>query len=73
MAKRLKFEYGKRYGNLVAIENTNEDNYINWDILKQQTVVETTDYFVHVRFDKNLFVHMQGKERTASIYVQETE
>ncbi len=45
----------------------------NWDILKQQTVVETTDYFVHVRFDKNLFVHMQGKERTASIYVQETE
>jgi hypothetical protein len=56
-----------------AIENTNEDNYINWDILKQQTVVETTDYFVHVRFDKNLFVHMQGKERTASIYVQETE
>lgn len=56
-----------------AIENTNEDNFINWDILKQQTVVETTEYFVHVRFDKNLFVHMQGKERTASIYVQENE
>ncbi len=56
-----------------AIENPNEDNFINWDILMRQEVVETLDFFVHVRFEKNLFVYMQGKERKASIYVPENE
>ncbi len=56
-----------------AIEHTNEDNFINWDILKRQRVVETTEFFVHVQFEKNLCVYMQGKERTATIFVNETE
>lgn len=56
-----------------AIEHTNEDNFINWDILKRQTIVETTEFFVHVQFEKNLCVYMQGKERTATIFVNETE
>lgn len=56
-----------------AIEHTNEDNFINWDILKQQTVVEKTEFFVHVQFKKNLCVYMQGKERTATIFVNESE
>ncbi len=56
-----------------AIEHTNEENFINWDILKRQKVVEQTEFFVHVQFDKNLCVYMQGKERTATIFVNESE
>ncbi|MBP5584483.1 MAG: pyruvate, phosphate dikinase, partial [Bacteroidales bacterium] len=55
-----------------AIEHTNEDNFINWDILKQQKVVEQTEFFIHVQFEKNLCVYMQGKERTATIFVNES-
>lgn len=56
-----------------AIEHTNDDNFIDWDILKRQKVIETTEFFVHVQFEKNLCVYMQGKERTATIFVNETE
>lgn len=56
-----------------AIENTNEQNFIDWDILKRQKIVETTEFFVHVQFEKNLCVYMQGKEREAQIYVNEID
>jgi hypothetical protein len=55
-----------------ALEHMNEENFINWDILKSQKVVEQTEFFVHVRFEKNLCVYMQGKERSATIFVNET-
>lgn len=56
-----------------AIENTDADNFIDWDIMHKQAVVETTEYFVHVQFEKNLCVYMQGKERNATIFVNENE
>ncbi|MCQ2960363.1 MAG: pyruvate, phosphate dikinase [Bacteroidales bacterium] len=56
-----------------AIEHVNSENYINWDILKRQKVVEQTEFFVHVQFEKNLCVYMQGKDRTATIFVNESE
>lgn len=56
-----------------AIENPDESNFIDWSILQQQVVVEKTEFFVHVRFPKNLCVYMQGKERIATIFVNESE
>jgi len=42
-------------------------DFISWDKLNQQNVIEETKYFRHVRFDSNLIIQMDGKKRTALI------
>jgi len=42
-------------------------DYISWDILKNQKVVEETNYFKHVAFKKPLTITMDGKKMIATI------
>ena len=46
-------------------------DYINWDALKNATIVNETKYLKHVRFDKPLEVIMDGKKRNALIYYED--
>jgi len=40
---------------------------INWDVMNEQTLINETKYFRHVRFKKPLEVIMDGKKRSALI------
>ncbi|MHC1706072.1 MAG: PEP/pyruvate-binding domain-containing protein [Bacteroidales bacterium] len=43
------------------------NNYIKWDILRQQNLIGKTKFFRHVRFEKPLTVKMDGKKRISVI------
>lgn len=44
-----------------------KNNYIEWNVLRKQTLIEETKFFRHVRFDKPLTVKMDGKKRISVI------
>ena len=50
-----------------SIQQERSGSYINWDLLNQQEVVETTKYFKHIRFKKTIEVKMDGKKRISVI------
>jgi hypothetical protein len=50
-----------------SIQQGLKSNFIAWDILSQQTLVESTKYFRHVRFEKPLTIKMDGKKRISVI------
>jgi hypothetical protein len=45
-------------------------NYIKWEVLRQQQLIEKTKFFRHVRFSKPLIVKMDGKKRISVILFQ---
>lgn len=51
----------------LSVNHTSPSDYVTWDILKKQKVVEETRYFRHIRFRSNLLVQMDGKKRIAMI------
>ena len=52
-----------------SIQQELSGNYIKWDVLKDQKVIQKTKFFNHVRFDKPLEVKMDGKQRFAVVEV----
>jgi len=40
---------------------------IDWDVLNKQKVVNETDYFKHIRFEKPVEIMMDGKQRRSVI------
>ena len=44
-----------------------KNNYIKWDILRKQKIVQQTKFFRHVQFEKDLTVIMDGKKRISVI------
>jgi len=46
-----------------SIMQDSNEGFFNWDILKQQQLINKTDHFLHVRFDKPLTIKMDGKKR----------
>ncbi|MCD6597613.1 MAG: pyruvate, phosphate dikinase, partial [Bacteroidales bacterium] len=54
----------------LSVNHTSSSDFITWDILKKQKVVEETKYFKHIRFKSNLLVQMDGKKRIAMISVK---
>ena len=50
-----------------SVNHTSLVDFISWDKLNHQKVIEETKYFRHVRFDSNLIIQMDGKKRTALI------
>jgi hypothetical protein len=54
----------------LSVNHTSPSDYVTWDILNKQKVVEETSYFKHVRFRSNLLVQMDGKKRIAMISVK---
>ncbi|MCK4662662.1 MAG: pyruvate, phosphate dikinase [Bacteroidales bacterium] len=52
-----------------SIQSTSLTEYISWDILEKQKLVEETKYFKHVRFKKPLTIIMDGRKRHAVITI----
>ncbi|MBN2484483.1 MAG: hypothetical protein JXB34_00780 [Bacteroidales bacterium] len=50
-----------------SVLDTSETDYIRWEALNCQPVIDQTTYFKHVRFDKPLKILMNGKEKTSAI------
>jgi phosphoenolpyruvate synthase/pyruvate phosphate dikinase len=50
-----------------SVINTSDTDYIRWDILNNQEVIDQTTYFRHIRFEKPLKILMNGKEKTSAI------
>ncbi|MCK5775128.1 MAG: pyruvate, phosphate dikinase, partial [Bacteroidales bacterium] len=51
----------------LSIQQEMSTEFINWDILSKQNVVEETKFFKHIKFPKPLTVKMDGKQRIAII------
>ena len=51
-----------------SVKHNSLIDYINWDQLAQQEIVNETKYFKHVRFKDPLKVMMDGKKRASLIY-----
>jgi hypothetical protein len=43
------------------------NNFISWDVLEQQKILNQTTYFKHVKFDKPLTIKMDGRKRISAI------
>ena len=50
-----------------SVNHKSIKDYISWDILKKQKVIEETKYFKHIEFNKPLTITMDGRQRIATI------
>lgn len=53
-----------------SVNHKSIDDFISWNILKKQKVVEKTKHFHHVEFEKPLIIIMDGRKRNSAIVVQ---
>jgi len=53
-------------GYLSVLDSSNTD-FVKWDILKQQRIIEKTNYLRHIRFEKPLTVYMDGRKKISVI------
>jgi CheY-like chemotaxis protein len=54
-----------------AMQHTDHDTVLNFDVLNQQNLIQKTNYVKHVRFKKNLVIRMDGKKRISAITWQQ--
>ena len=52
-----------------AVNAISSKEFIKWDILKNQQVVQETTYFKHVVFENNLCIFMNGKKCESMICI----
>ncbi|MFO7575764.1 MAG: PEP/pyruvate-binding domain-containing protein [Bacteroidales bacterium] len=50
-----------------SVNHTNNEEFIEWDLLREQKAIYTGRFFRHIRFDKPVFIRMDGKQRIAVI------
>jgi hypothetical protein len=50
-----------------SIQDSSVDDFIRWELLNNQEVINETKYFKHIRFRKPLSVVMNGREKSAAI------
>jgi hypothetical protein len=50
-----------------SIQNSSVENYIRWEILNKQEVLNETKYVKHIRFKKPLTILMNGRKKSAAI------
>jgi len=50
-----------------TIQNTSGNDYIHWDILRKQRIIQQTSFFNHIRFNDSLTIVMDGKKRMSVI------
>ena len=51
----------------LSVLDTSHTDFVRWDILNQQKIIEKTSYLRHVRFEKPLTVYMDGREKISVI------
>jgi hypothetical protein len=52
-----------------SIQNSSKKEFVRWEKLNQQKVVNSTNYFRHIHFDEPVTVMMDGKQRKALIFL----
>lgn len=57
----------------LSIHNQDKNEFVRWEVLKQQQIVNVTTYFKHVCFEKPITIMMDGKERKALILMNHYE
>ncbi|MCA1747470.1 MAG: pyruvate, phosphate dikinase, partial [Bacteroidales bacterium] len=50
-----------------SIQHNSPSEFIRWDMLQQQKVVEESEFLKHVRFEKPLSILMDGKKRISAV------
>lgn len=50
-----------------SIQHDSPTEFINWDMLKQQEVLQETGFLIHVQFEKPVCILMDGKKRISAV------
>lgn len=50
-----------------SIPYENERNFVRWEMLDSQPIINQTEFFKHIRFEKPVVVRMDGKKRISLI------
>lgn len=50
-----------------SVHHSSATDFIRWDVLDGQRLLQQTEYFKHVCFDKPLTVYMDGRHKTSAI------
>ncbi len=50
-----------------SVHHNAKDNFINWDVINSQELIDSSKYFKHVRFKDSLSIKMDGKKRVSLI------
>lgn len=56
-----------------SVKHSSATDFISWELLKKQKIINETSFFKHVRFKNPLSILMDGKQKTSVILVQENE
>lgn len=54
-----------------SIQQEMSNEFIDWDLLNKQEIIDQTTYYKHIRFSKPITVKMDGKKRIAIISYNE--
>jgi hypothetical protein len=52
-----------------SVHDSSVKEFIHWDILNRQKVIEQTTYFKHIQFQKPLNVMMNGQQKKSAIFI----
>ena len=56
-----------------SVQHSSSTDFIRWEILDNQRLVQQTTYFKHVCFDATLTVYMDGKHKTSAVMLNGKE
>lgn len=51
----------------LSIQHNSKDEFIQWELLKNEKIIHETIFFTHIRLEKPVCVVMDGKKRTSLI------
>jgi hypothetical protein len=54
-----------------SVQHSSPTDFIRWDVLEGQRLVQQTEFFKHVRFEKPLKVYMDGRHKTSAVVLPE--
>jgi hypothetical protein len=56
-----------------SIQHTSKTDFIRWEKIQKQHIINETKHFKHVRFEKPYTVHMDGIHRTSAILTDQED
>jgi hypothetical protein len=54
-----------------SVQHSSATDFVRWEMLEKQPVINQTSFFKHVRFEKPLTILMDGKQKTSAILIQD--
>jgi hypothetical protein len=52
-----------------SVQHSSKSDFISWDTLEKQTLINQTNFFRHIRFEKPFTILMDGIHRTSAIII----